>query len=332
MRRKHVGLFEGIGGFSLAARMVGWETVAWVEKEPFCQKILKKHFKNAKGFSDIKEFDGRPWNGKADIVTGGFPCQPFSIAGRRKGNTDDRYLWDEMFRVVREIQPAWVVGENVTGILSMGQQKGGSLLEGEKYAAWMECSILPQIEKDFEEIDYSVQTFIIPACAVNAPHRRDRVWIIANRTGTGLERSAGASLQRGELRSSRCFTKNPHGEFNGINETCRGFGEYRDISSANEIRTTSNTNLERQQGSGEHGRPLHSKQDKKGKVDRVIHDYQFKKKWNEVATSFCRVDDGLSGQLDKYRKPRLKALGNAIVPQVAAEIFRCIDQYELNEK
>ncbi|MEM9990622.1 MAG: DNA cytosine methyltransferase [Bacteroidota bacterium] len=105
---KHLGLFEGIGGFSLAAHWMNWQTVAWVEKDEFCQKVLKKNFPNAKGYDDIRLFTGMAtdeYRSTIDLITGGFPCQPFSTAGRRKGKQDDRYLWDEMLRVIREVQP-----------------------------------------------------------------------------------------------------------------------------------------------------------------------------------------------------------------------------------
>ena len=113
---KHIGLFEGIGGFSLAARWMGWETVAWCEWDPFCQHILKYHFPNAEGFGDIKKTDFTKYANRIDILTGGFPCQPYSMAGKRKGKDDERHLWPEMLRAICEIQPTWVVGENVSGL------------------------------------------------------------------------------------------------------------------------------------------------------------------------------------------------------------------------
>lgn len=116
---KHFGLFEGIGGFSLAARWAGWETIGWVEKDEACQKVLKKNFPNAKGHADIFEFSGTEYRGRIDIITGGFPCQPFSHAGERRGANDERFLWAEMLRVVNEIQPTWVVAENVYGLLTI---------------------------------------------------------------------------------------------------------------------------------------------------------------------------------------------------------------------
>ena len=159
---KHLGLFEGIGGFSLAARWMGWETVAWVEIDQECQKVLLKNFPETKGYGDIKEFDGTKYNGQVDIITGGFPCQPFSTAGKRNGTNDNRSLWGEMFRVVKEIRPRFVVAENVYGIVSME---------------------LDNILADLEGEGYEAETFVLPACAVDAKHQRKRVWIIANIDG-----------------------------------------------------------------------------------------------------------------------------------------------------
>jgi hypothetical protein len=114
----HLGLFEGIGGFSLAARWAGWHTVAWCEINPFCQTVLKYHFPNATAYEDIKETDFSVYRGRIDIITGGFPCQPYSTAGKRLGKEDERHLWPEMLRAIREVQPRWVVGENVSGLLN----------------------------------------------------------------------------------------------------------------------------------------------------------------------------------------------------------------------
>lgn len=116
---RHIGLFEGIGGFSLAAKWMGWETVAWCEWSPFCQQVLKYHFPDAEGFGDITKTDFLKYANKIDILTGGFPCQPYSLAGKRKGTEDERHLWPEMLRAIREIQPKWVVGENVSGIINV---------------------------------------------------------------------------------------------------------------------------------------------------------------------------------------------------------------------
>ena len=154
----HIDLFSGIGGFALAADWTwGKENVNHIfcEIEPFAQKVLKKHWPDAPIHSDIKEFK---YDGATPLIlTGGFPCQPFSVAGKQRGAEDDRALWPEMLRVIQETRPDWIIGENVSGFVKMG-------LDG--------CI------SDLEGLGYDVQPMVIPACAVGAKHRRDRVWII----------------------------------------------------------------------------------------------------------------------------------------------------------
>lgn len=155
----HLDLFSGIGGFALAARWAGIDTVAFCEIEPFAQKVLEKNFPGIPIFSDICKLKRSDIHGSVDIITGGFPCQPFSIAGKKKGKNDDRDLWPEMFRVIKEFKPTWVIGENVANFVGMAFERTKTDLEGE---------------------GYEVQPLIIPACGVNAPHKRDRVWILAH--------------------------------------------------------------------------------------------------------------------------------------------------------
>jgi len=154
---KHGSLFSGIGGFDLASQWAGWENIFQVEIDPFCRKVLKKNFPNVAKYEDIKEFDGKKYANTIDVISGGF--QPFSVAGKQRGKEDDRFLWPEMLRVVSEIRPTWIIGENVAGIINLG---------------------LEEVLYDLENEGYEVQSFIIPACSVNATHRRDRVWIVAN--------------------------------------------------------------------------------------------------------------------------------------------------------
>lgn len=171
-------LFSGIGGFSLGLERAGMKTVAFVEIDEFCQKVLKKHWPDIPIFSDIRNFGKEVLNEKVDVICGGFPCQPFSVAGKRGGRKDNRYLWNEMFRVIQEFKPTWVIAENVHGILSIEQ---GIVFE--------------QVCLDLESENYEVQSFIIPACAVNAPHRRYRVWIIANSERMGWEKRPWKDIQ-----------------------------------------------------------------------------------------------------------------------------------------
>ena len=173
VKHKLLDLFSGIGGFSLAADKFGIETIAFVEKEPFCQKVLKKHWNDVPIIDDIRKVKGEDYD-SATIVSGGFPCQPFSIAGKRKGQDDDRYLWDETIRVVAECKPRWFIGENVDGLVNI--QDG---------------MVLRQVQDDLEKEGFQVQCLVIPASGVGAWHQRKRVWIIAYSEHNGLYRPKG---------------------------------------------------------------------------------------------------------------------------------------------
>lgn len=189
MKMMHGSLFSGIGGFDLAAEWMGWGNAFHCEWDDFGTKVLNYYWPNAKSYGDITKTDFMEWRGRIDILTGGFPCQPFSMAGKRKGKEDDRYLWPEMLRAIREIQPTWVIGENVGGIISMVQpcdevEVGGqaSLLEEGYFTQKDQEYVVETVCSDLEREGYSVQPFLIPACAIGAPHRRDRVWFVAKNT------------------------------------------------------------------------------------------------------------------------------------------------------
>lgn len=192
----HGSLFSGIGGPEIAAEIMGWKNVFHCEINPFGRKILDYWFPNSKSYEDITKTDFTEWRGKINVLTGGFPCQPFSCAGQRKGAEDDRYLWPEMLRAIREIQPDWVVGENVAGILSM-VQPGSETALGREESLFGEVDrkrilhrqeyVVETVCNDLEREGYSVQPVVIPACAVGAPHRRDRVFFIAHRADAGVE-------------------------------------------------------------------------------------------------------------------------------------------------
>lgn len=170
MTMTHGSLFSGIGGFDLAAAWAGWENVFACEIDPFCQKVLKYHFPKSTLYENIRTTDFTVWRGRIDVLSGGFPCQPFSTAGKRKGTEDDRYLWPEMLRAIREISPRWVVGENVLGIVNWN---GGMVFE--------------QVCADLEAEGYEVQPYVLPACGVGAPHQRQRTWFVAYRADAGTE-------------------------------------------------------------------------------------------------------------------------------------------------
>ena len=173
----HASLFTGIGGFDLAAEWCGWENSFQCEINDFCQLVLAKNFPHADRHTDIKGFDARRYRGTVDVLSGGFPCQPFSLAGQRKGNSDDRALWPQMLRVIDEVRPRWIVGENVAGLASLG-------LDGVLF--------------DLEASGYACETVLLPAAGVGAPHRRDRLWIIAHADSLLPHRSRGERNGRPE--------------------------------------------------------------------------------------------------------------------------------------
>lgn len=217
----HASLFSGIGGAEIAATWMGWTTLFHCEINPFGRKALEYWYPNSTSYEDITKTDFTPWRGRIDVLTAGFPCQPFSVAGQRKGADDDRYLWPQVVRVVREARPSWVVGENVAGILTMVQPGeevtvgSGTYLFGEdnrKRVLLRQQYVIETVCRDLEREGYEVRTFVIPACAVGAPHRRDRVWIIAHRSDTRSEslqcgrkdgiHAAGAAANSDEHRST----------------------------------------------------------------------------------------------------------------------------------
>ena len=186
----HASLFSGIGGAEVAATWMGWENLFHCEINPFGRKVLEYWYPNSTSYEDITKTDLSEWRGRVDVLTAGFPCQPFSLAGRRKGADDDRYLWPQVVRAIHEIRPAWVVGENVAGILTMVQPGeevevgSGASLFGEsdrKRVLLRQEYVIETLCRDLEREGYEVRPFVIPACAVGAPHRRDRVWIVARR-------------------------------------------------------------------------------------------------------------------------------------------------------
>lgn len=184
----HGSLFSGIGGFDLASEWMGWENVFHCEYDPFCQKVLKHHFPNSKLYKDVRTFDATNYLGRIDILTGGFPCQPFSAAGKRFGTEDERHLWPSMLRIIREVSPRYVVGENVRGLLN-----------------WSGGLVFEEVCSDLEAEGYEVTPYLLPACGKNAPHRRDRIWFIARRDapdtnsggleGTTKERRDGFNVE-----------------------------------------------------------------------------------------------------------------------------------------
>jgi len=305
-------LFSGIGGFSLAASWTGEiETVQFVEIDPFCQKVLQKNFKGVPIHDDIKTFtyttsircNGLPIGGqketeterrlcepkrdiqpRIDILTAGVPCQPASVAGNRKGKSDDRWLWPETFRVIGEVKPTWCILENVPGLLTL-----------DNGLAFEDCCLT------LEDEGYEVQSFIIPACAVNAPHRRNRVWIIAHAISYGDVHGGNG----GKVCDLNRNDKEKKQEWDNKQPWIK--------SSDCHAPDTNETVLQERKVLGR------SFQQENQTAVRNL----WEEDWLEVATRFCRVDDGLPRRMD-----RLKALGNSIVPQIMYQIFLAILEVE----
>jgi DNA (cytosine-5)-methyltransferase 1 len=291
----HLGLFEGIGGFSLAARWMGWETLAWCEWNEFGQRVLRHHFPEAEGFGDITKTDFTKYANRIDILTGGFPCQPYSMAGKRLGKEDHRHLWPEMLRVIREVQPTWVVGENVFGLVN-----------------WSGGLVFHEVQADLEAEGYEVQPYVLPAVSVNAPHRRDRVWFVAYSNNNGSNK-----------RNSQHEINTGKGRLNALSDSQQSNGN-------GHASNTKCSNLENkwdeQRGLGE----KNSRQSSRGFKHGIIQN-----NWDAFPTTEPTIrngDDGLSNRLDsitfpKWRSESIKAGGNAIVPQVAYQIFKAIEEY-----
>jgi len=413
----HIDLFSGIGGFTLAGEWAGFKTVVFCEKEPFCQRVLQKRFgaviadpkstgrsarssKRQPGGRDpiplipeIRDFDGTKWRG-ATLLTGGFPCQPFSVAGQKRGKKDDRYLWPEMFRIIKEAKPRWILAENVTGIVKLALGKMLSDLESIGYDFPRDHRGIPIVP-------------VIPACGLNAPHRRYRVWVIANARCPYGERTEDKreserqihekenasllerSIENDELRNAPNSTwsrarlekhrgsrqrrqsaktleseilrqenrkncpkgNNPDNNYASDSKS-RMPGEQaeqkgRKNSGGRNIEIVTDSEIPecKQSRQTRRGRKRFADRDKyapntsqarlqvgemlgqniRQERPPIIRN-AWQEDWYEVATRFCRVDDGVPDRIH-----RLKALGNAIVPQVAYEILENIAWIERNE-
>jgi len=281
----HGALFNGIGGFQLAAHWMGWTNIFHCEIDEFCNKVVKKHFPNSIQHGDIKTTDFSIYRGRINIITGGFPCQPYSTAGKRKGSEDDRHLWPEMLRAIREISPHWIVGENVRGLTN-----------------WNGGLVFDQVQADLEAEGYEVLPFLLPACGVDAPHRRDRIWIIAHAS------------------DSNAFGKGRCKSYGQSNSSEIGSGLWDELSSHGiEGIITDTTQLTEREQAKE---TLSLAEVRKAWIESGCSSSG----WDEFPTQspVCGGDDGVPDWMD-----RLKSLGNAIVPQVALQIFKSIEQYEL---
>ena len=314
---RHGSLFSGIGGFDLAAHWLGWKNIFNVEIDPFCRKVLKAHFPFAEQFTDIRKFQGRRYYGSIDIISGGFPCQPFSLAGQRRGGEDDRYLWPEMLRVINEVRPTWVVGENVAGILSLVQPGVPVDLaiqthfaeEGQEIITEHEF-IVETICQDIERIGYSLQPFLIPACGAGAPHLRNRVWFIAHSQSAHDRRVAGTMGEQDTAKQKIIWP--------GI-----------DRKAGSTVAECIDSNTDSQGLERAASKILPPTAD--GQSPR-IDPLPTWSGW-PAQSPVCRRDDGVSQSLGNisfstWRKESIRAFGNAIVPQVAFQIFLHIQEIE----
>jgi DNA (cytosine-5)-methyltransferase 1 len=290
---KHISLFSGIGGFDLAAEWAEWTNVASCEINDFGNKVLEYYWPKAYHHRDIHTLTGQilndeiqqrfgaDWKADGTILTGGFPCQPYSTAGKRLGKEDERHLWPEMLRVICEVQPEWIVGENVRGLVS-----------------WSGGLVFEEVWSDLETIGYEVQPFILPAASVNAPHKRERIWFIAYSDSWRLGRA----------------------------KTERWNGKYVERSSSVDAANANDERCQRDR--------TFAITEKQVKVSANDRRSLRARAWDEFPTKsgVCSRNDGISDRLDsitfpKWRNESIKAAGNAIVPQVAYQIFKAINEY-----
>jgi DNA (cytosine-5)-methyltransferase 1 len=291
----HISLFSGIGGFDLAAEWAGWTNIVSCEINPFGRRHLEYYWPNAYHHTDIHTLTiekineeltkrhGEQWRTDDIVLSGGFPCQPYSLAGKRLGKEDERHLWPEMLRVIREIKPTWIVGENVFGLVN-----------------WSDGLVFDEVQTDLETQGYEVQAYVLPACAADAPHRRDRVWIVAHADSIGFNGTAKQITDwknRSEkIGGNQFYKEQGRHEFWGINE-----------------------------------RGSQSPADEKSNYERNT----FRRDWHNFPTQspICSRNDGFSAGLDgitfsKWRNESTKAAGNAIVPQIAYRIFETINYFQ----
>jgi len=333
---KVLDLFSGIGGFALGLDSTGFfETVKFVEKDKYCQKVLRKNFPNIPIEEDIKNVEGK--EGDADVVVGGFPCQPFSVAGKQKGTDDDRYLWPEMLRLIREIKPEFVIGENVQGIINL--QNG---------------MVLRQVQDQLESEGFEVQCFLIPASGIGAWHQRNRVWIVAHSKHNGYlaaesrsnaKKNKDESKDRKKIDTSGKFIRtNSNGKANqgyersnvpntigklwdGCSSTTRDSGEelirlecsegwyWQKVRS--ETERCSEQVMADTESKGSQGCSISTDMETESGTESSKDSSKKQYTWWEIERDLCGVPNGISYELDKTRSLRIKSLGNAIVPQIA---------------
>ena len=308
---KVLDLFSGIGGFSLGLEKAGMETIGFVEIDPFCQSVLKTHWPDVPVYDDVKTLHAKDFETKPDIICGGFPCQPWSVAGKQRGKKDDRHLWPEMLRVIKEFRPSWVIAENVVGLVNLG---------------------LDEVLFDLEGAGYTTQSFVIPAAGVNASHRRERVWVVgyAEHHGSSTSEIGGESAE-----DARESEKGAQLSFE-LEGTGRS-GDSQDVANAE----SDGLQMWSESGDFESEGSLTDEQSARRSelLVRAI---------NEAKPSVGRKSNGIPRWLDglefltcpdsdgtpriteegKNRAARIKALGNAVVPHIPHVLGKAILEVE----
>ena len=317
-------LFAGIGGFALGLEATGhFRTTCFVENEPYCQAVLKHHWPDIPVLGDIRNVRRKELpDPSPGLICGGFPCQPFSNAGKQRAQDDPRHLWPEMFRLIRECRPTWVVGENVTGLINLG---------------------LDEVLTDLESEGYATRTFNIPACAVGAPHLRQRLWIVAHSDsesepdgtfdGNARQRQLGFEFMADTKRGRRGQNR----EQRGLDKVSRS-GAHAKLpikKSSQDVADpiSPGTGMEEHRGSGQRRESSNPPQpevlrqeDGAGGPEGLATNSGRPEEWWEVEPSVGRLVDGLPNSV-----PQLRALGNAIVPQIAKEIGEAIHAAETGQ-
>lgn len=303
----HGSLFSGIGGFDLASEWMGWENVFHCEWNDFGKRILKYYWPNAISYDDITKTDFTIHRGKIDILTGGFPCQPYSVAGKRKGKEDERHLWPEMLRAIREIQPTYIVGENVRGLIN-----------------WNGGMVFDEVQTDLENEGYEITPFLLPAGGVNAPHRRDRIWFVAFKNAN--ENGRRSNEREEESSNERCDNRCNNWEERHFQNDIRTAKENKSERNGWKCGACKISSISTDTDSGRQSSEEHRKEESRQFAKKSFPGY-----WENFPTQspVCDGNDGIPTELDgitfpKWRNESIKGGGNAIVPQVAFQIFKAI--------
>ena len=373
---RHGSLFSGIGAAEIAAEMLGWDNVFHCEINPFGRQVLEYWFPNSDSYEDITKTDFSQYKGQIDVLTGGFPCQPFSYAGKRGGQTDDRYLWHEMLRVIDQVRPMWVIGENVNGITTMVESfeitevgsESSIFNEGNRVHRYRseQTFTIERICRDLESKGYSVQPMLIPAAAVGAPHRRDRIFILAYNVadsdcGNDLRESGEYESKSSEERISEWNEVRKPGESDYVRFKTEDTSANTDSRGRDEILQHLQSELTDGKESVSNGREWDAtNSDIKGLSASIQRGQNDKKRWKiqeRYVVKFANNDgteatwwdnfpsvspvhrgnDGLPFDVDnltipfsKWRTESLRAYGNAIVPQVIYQIMKVINDISIN--